>query len=60
MRPAFVAILFLLIGAVLIGLSLRATAAKGGQTPIAARVRRRTGGIFVVVAAGLLLLDWLT
>lgn len=60
MRPAFVAVLFLVIGLVLLGLSWYKAGKPGGPTAIASRVRRRTGTIFVLVAAGLMILDLLT
>ncbi len=60
MRPAFVALLFLAIGLVLLGFSYYKAGKPGGPTVIASRVRRRTGAIFALVAAGLLILDLLT
>jgi hypothetical protein len=61
MRPAYVAILFLVIALVLIGLArFRSDSNSNQQTPVARRVRQRTGAIFLLVATGLLLLDLLT
>ncbi len=60
MRPAYVAILFLLIGLALVGLSYYKAGKPDGPGEISRRVRRRTGSIFVLVAAGLVVLDVLT
>ena len=51
-RPAYIAILFLAIAALLFALSSRKS-----ETDISRRVRRRTAIIFGVVGAGLLVLD---
>lgn len=60
MRPAFVAVLFIIIGLILIVFSLQKEPGNEQPNPIASKTRRRTGTIFFLVAAGLLLLDLLT
>lgn len=60
MRPAFVAILFLAIGVLLVCLTYYRAGKPDGPSTIARRVRRRTGAVFIAVAAGLFILDLLT
>ena len=60
MRPAYVAILFLLIGLALVGFSYYKAGKPDGPGEISRRVRRKTGSIFILVAAGLVVLDILT
>ena len=57
MRPAYVAILFLVIAGILFVFSSRPGKTGTEPTAIARRVRRRTASIFVAVALGLLILD---
>jgi len=59
MRPAYVAALFLIIGLILVGISMRPISESEPANKIASKTRRRTGTIFCLVATGLLLLDWL-
>lgn len=57
MRPAYVAILFLVIAGILFVFSSRPGKTGQAPSPIARRVRRRTASIFALVAFGLLFLD---
>ena len=60
MRPAFVAILFLLVGLALLAFSYRGADRPGGMSAVSRRVRRRTAAMFALIAVGLLILDLLT
>ena len=57
MRPAYVAILFLVIAGILFVFSSRPGKTGAEPTAIARRVRRRTASSFALVALGLLILD---
>lgn len=60
MRPAYAAILFFIIGLVLLAVARYGSGNSAGPADIAKKVRNRTGGIFLLVATGLLILDVLT
>jgi hypothetical protein len=60
MRPAYAAILFFGIGVALFVFARYRSGRAGGPTGIARRTRQRTAAIFMLVATGLLLLDFLT
>jgi hypothetical protein len=59
-RPAYAAILFFIIGLILLAVARYGSGKSAGHADIAKKVRNRTGGIFLLVAAGLLILDALT
>ena len=57
MRPAYIAVLFLIIAGILFVFSSRTGKSGQASSEITRRVRRRTASIFVAVAVGLLILD---
>lgn len=60
MRPGYVAILFFAIGLALLAFARYGSGRSDGPTSVARKARTRTGGIFLLVAAGLVVLDVLT